>query len=193
LAFQSIIANTHKPIEPLSPADQDVLTSLLEELDGTKNPIKKAKDWTLAHWNQAAAVAAAMRSALENYSVFAKKLNILYLINDILYHASMRRTSPGALDQLSEAFKLPIVFMMWNTYQSGSQQDQQAKVLQLLELWKSRGTYEEGTVSRMVGVVTDSKTPKEAPHTLNPNPPPSFPPQPSFSSTPNLPFFQVLF
>ncbi|KAL6076462.1 hypothetical protein QOT17_003002, partial [Balamuthia mandrillaris] len=158
------------PSGPLSTEDKIHLQRLLSSLTGTKDSIKSGKDWIFQHWNNAADVINVMRSHVESAPTFEKKLVILHLISDALHHAAARRPELGldstSLDDLSEAFKMPLVFIMRSAYQ-GQQPDQQQRVLQLLELWESRNIYGSTTIARMKSAIESVTTPMEPPHTLS--------------------------
>jgi RNA recognition motif-containing protein len=154
------------PSGPLSPQERIQLGALLEALDGTKDPIKAGKDWIFQHWAQAGPIADELRVQVERFRDWDKKLLTLYLVNDVLHHALAQRTDVSSVDAVSEAFKLPAVFMFRAAYH-GQPPEKQQKILQLLRLWESRNIYGAVTIQRMEQAIVSPTAPAEPPHTLN--------------------------
>jgi len=63
------------------------LTDIIMTLLPTKESIRNGKDWILAHSKAAKSVAAAIKQKAVQAATFEAKLNILYLINDVLLNA----------------------------------------------------------------------------------------------------------
>lgn len=49
------------------------------------------KDWIFQHWGQAGPIADELRAFVERAVDWNKKLNTLYLVNDVLHHALAQR------------------------------------------------------------------------------------------------------
>lgn len=72
----------------LSGAELNLSPHLILSLSLHQDSIKKGKDWIMSHPESASAIAAFVCARLEASPEFSPKLNMIYLVNDVLHHRS---------------------------------------------------------------------------------------------------------
>jgi len=150
----------------LSKQEKEELLDLVRELDATKESIRRGKDWIVNKRKKIGDIINILRSEVElNLSGFEDKLHVIYLISDVLHHGFRWRTDPSRLDELSEHFKQPLVFVLRAAYQNESEEHQQ-KILSLLKLWADRAIYDSNVIQKMEDAITNPKKPLEPPLTF---------------------------
>jgi hypothetical protein len=97
-------------INPEASEDIIRLAGLLDNLVPTKESIKVTKTWIMQRGNIAKDIASYIRARVEKTNDFEQKLNVIYLIHDILHHSTRNRpqqgpTEPITLDEFALAFE----------------------------------------------------------------------------------------
>jgi len=123
----------------------DKLNDLLDNLVPTKDAIKLAKNWIMARPNQSKEIAVSFRSRIEKANDFDQRLNMVYLIHDILHHSARNRQPNETSDVFSEAFQSHIVTIMRVTCQ-GTNSDDQEKIAKVVRIWEEKGIFDANTL-----------------------------------------------
>lgn len=127
------------------------LTSVLNNLSGTKESIKGAKIWFMQRSPFAPALAEALRDRVFALDDSERQLHIVYLANDILFDSLQRRTSPD-LDNEALAFKPVLGSMLGRIYHNPqNKEDNQTRLQKILDLWASKNIYDQNTIDVFKG------------------------------------------
>jgi len=151
-----------EPKSTLSPVQKKEFLDLLENLSGTKSSIKAGKDWILEQAEHHEAILYYIRKMLTNEQDYNKKLNLIYLISDVLHHRLKVKD-----DELSGAILKKLVPILRPAYLN-QPEECQAKVLKVLKLWESRNIFEKEVIQKIEDGIKRSPTPPLSP----PSPPP---------------------
>jgi hypothetical protein len=120
---------------PPAPPGQDPelweLSHLIDTLIPTKDSIKAAKTWIMARPDRAKEIAAYVQSRVEKLTDFEKKLNIIYLLHDVLHHSSRERAKTDTSDIFSESFQ-PYLGQILKLGARGEHPDNQEKIVKVL-------------------------------------------------------------
>lgn len=134
------------------PPEIEKLNELLDNLVPTKDSIKITKTWMLQHPHLAVDIAAATRERVEKAKEYEQKLNLLYLIHDLLYHTSSKKSKDRYSSSDSyedeaffEGFKTHVPAVLKSTYQ-GANSDIQEKVIKLLKIWEEKKIFDSDTL-----------------------------------------------
>jgi hypothetical protein len=84
----------------------------------------------MARPEQAKDIASYVRGRIEKLTDFDKKLNIIYLLHDVLHHSSRERSKTDTSDTFSEAFK-PFLVDILRLGARGEVIDNQEKILKV--------------------------------------------------------------
>jgi len=125
------------------------LASLIDSLSPTKDSIKVTKNWIMQQpINYIKDVASYIRTRVERDQDFEKKLNIIYLIHDILYHTFRNRQNPNDLDDYARAFEPHLGFILRSGFENQAPELQE-KVFKVFKLWEEKKIFEEKILKRM--------------------------------------------
>lgn len=132
----------------LSTGDVEQLCQLLATLQPTKDSIRNAKNWFM----ERAPVAAPIGCYLARWGMPAAptpdaRINIVYLINDVLHHAIRRRERPDVLDDISRALLDWLGLILSVPLNHGP--DEEAKVMQILGIWRDKQIFDRDTIDRI--------------------------------------------
>ncbi|KAL6212622.1 hypothetical protein ACLB2K_017840 [Fragaria x ananassa] len=134
---------------PLPPDVAVELSNVLMTLNGTKESIKGAKFWFMQRSIFAPALAEALRERVFGLDDPERQLHVIFLVNDILFDSSHRRTGEG-LDNESLAFKPILGSMLARIYHNPQiTEDSRMKLQQILQLWVSNKIYEQDTIDSL--------------------------------------------
>ncbi|KAM9999748.1 hypothetical protein ACTFIZ_008205 [Dictyostelium cf. discoideum] len=127
--------------EPLSTEEYNQFLLFLEKLQPIRQLIKESKDWFILHLKSGKPIIQLMSKYINNQltlTTVQNKIEIIYLINDILYFGVSRRGSEQS-DQISDLFEpfLPIIITSFSKEPIQNQQ----KLLHVLDIWDSRYFY----------------------------------------------------
>lgn len=142
--------------QPAPPQAEDLgqLEGLLDPLTNTgkvanKDSIRAAKNFIVSQTMNASAIAVMVKNRIERTPDFTQKLNVIYLINDVLHHSSHKRVKEGGpMDEFTLAFEPLLRAIFTNTYVNQAPDNQQ-KILDLLRLWGTRNIYSQITISNI--------------------------------------------
>jgi hypothetical protein len=131
--------------EALKGEDKAKLESLLEALQATKESIKEAKNWIMNRPTNAASIAETLRDHVGRTEHFENRLNVIYLINDVLHHSVRQRV--GESDEFSDALQQHVVDIFRTTCQAQNIENQE-RAFKVLRLWASKGIYSPALISQ---------------------------------------------
>lgn len=114
---------------------------MLDALSGTKESIKHGKNWILENVHSSPAIAAGFVGQLRGLAEPDKKLFVLYLINDALYHSMKTRQNQDVVDDPFSVAILERLPEILASVVDSSPADMHGKVEQILDLWVSRKIY----------------------------------------------------
>ncbi|KAG6706222.1 hypothetical protein I3843_07G206500 [Carya illinoinensis] len=127
------------------------LNSVLNNLNGTKESIKGAKNWFMQRSPFAPALAEALRERIFVLDDSERQLHIIYLANDILFDSLLRRTSPD-LDNEALAFVPVLGSMLRRIYHNPqNKEENQTRLQKILELWASKDIFDQNTIDALKG------------------------------------------
>eukprot|EP01130_Rhizamoeba_saxonica_P002573 TRINITY_DN12352_c0_g1_i1.p1 TRINITY_DN12352_c0_g1~~TRINITY_DN12352_c0_g1_i1.p1 ORF type:complete len:590 (+),score=152.23 TRINITY_DN12352_c0_g1_i1:53-1822(+) len=129
----------------LSSQERDEINQILDTLEATKESIRVGKDWIMERPQQALAIAQLITRRISQAQIFQEKLNIVYLVNDVLHHSTKNRSHPGETDTFCEAFKPSLARMLKSAYE-GQTPELQDRILNLLDIWKTKMTFDLVTI-----------------------------------------------
>jgi len=132
---------------PLTEADKSALSQILDTLMPTKDSIKKGKDFIMNHPDSASSIANFMSTRVQHSPDFTARLNIIYLLNDVLHH-SVKSQQNEVKGPFIDAALPYIPAILYTTYQNQST-DNQIKVSKLLSIWKTKQIYEEPQILQL--------------------------------------------
>uniref|UniRef100_A0A2N9EL74 CID domain-containing protein n=1 Tax=Fagus sylvatica TaxID=28930 RepID=A0A2N9EL74_FAGSY len=125
------------------------LNTVLNNLNGTKESIKGAKNWFMQRSPFAPALAEALRDRIFALDDSERQLHIVYLANDILFDSLQRRTSPD-FDNEAHAFKPVLGSMLGRIYHNlQNKEENQTRLQKILELWASKDIYDQNTIDAL--------------------------------------------
>lgn len=108
-----------------------MLSPLTSGKAASKDSIRDAKNWIISQTPYANQIAELIKSRfvsfyrvflpfayvilrIELLPDFTQKLNLIYLINDVLHHSSHKRVEEGGpMDEFSLAFQVFVFLMLW--------------------------------------------------------------------------------
>ncbi|OMO61927.1 SWAP/Surp [Corchorus capsularis] len=132
---------------PLPPDVAMELTSMLNNLNGTKESIKSAKIWFMQRSAFAPALAEALRDRVFALDDSERQLHVIYLANDILFDSLQRRVSPHDFDNEALAFKPVLGAMLTRIYHSSQNKEENRSRLQkILQFWASKEVYDQDSI-----------------------------------------------
>ncbi|KAH3766823.1 rna binding protein jsn1 [Pelomyxa schiedti] len=153
---------------PLSDEDTTELKSRLASLGPTKASIKNTKHWIIDRPKNIVAIANILKSSIDSSTaVFDHRLNVIYVINDILQHGLQKRNEKD-LDDFSAAFH-PSLARIFRVSFKGESQSNQEKILRVLQIWSDKGIYEKAFVDslRSGAIAADRLLHKLSPSSLH--------------------------
>jgi hypothetical protein len=106
------------------------LRELLDNLVPTKDSIKVTKNYIMSQENRLREISAYMRNRIESAADFHTKLNIIYVINDILHHSIRERGPNNEQDAYSRAFE-PHLFAMFSSCYRNEPIENQEKLMKV--------------------------------------------------------------
>jgi hypothetical protein len=114
---------------PPPPQDTDdnipELIQLLDTLVPTKESIKTVKNWIVSRPLSARDTASFLKARAERAKDFETKLNLIYLIHDVLHH-TLRDRAPGEFsDPFSSAFQYQLGPLLRTAYQGQPPENQE--------------------------------------------------------------------
>jgi len=151
-------------------SDSRELEMLLSTLNGTKDSIKNAKDWIIKNISHSSTIVFSLFQQVMNEKMdTTRKLHVLYLVNDVLYHSLKMRPESGQLDQFSEAI-LPYLPPMMHCVCHAPISDQVMpsddstneiveKISKILFLWSQRKIYDEKILKQIESLAKSAQPP----------------------------------
>eukprot|EP00002_Diphylleia_rotans_P013222 TRINITY_DN2576_c1_g1_i2.p1 TRINITY_DN2576_c1_g1~~TRINITY_DN2576_c1_g1_i2.p1 ORF type:complete len:672 (+),score=123.45 TRINITY_DN2576_c1_g1_i2:49-2064(+) len=132
-------------VTPLPTEDVTMLHKILDGLDGSKESIKKGKDWILEHHLFKTSLMQVIVKRVASYEVFERKLFVIYLMNDVLYHCSK------LLDIYREfvACLIDAAPQLFSCAYTKSSVEKQARLSKVLSIWKDRGHITEAQLANI--------------------------------------------
>lgn len=148
-----------KPFKGLSgPLPTDVaaeLQDVLENLTGTKESIKGAKNWFMRRSPFAPALAEALRERVLALHDDIRQLHVIYLANDILFDSLQRRINLKELDNEALAFQRVLGPMLAAIYHNPQNKEaNQTRLRKILQFWGSKEVYGKEIISALESEMT---------------------------------------
>lgn len=111
----------------------------------TKDSISNGKSWILQHCTDSGKCQIIsqylLRKALIAGVLFAQKLHLIYLVNDVIHHCIRKRN-----DELKKCLEGAVIPMFCNAQITTATDEQRAKLTKLLSLWESKGNFFDACV-----------------------------------------------
>ncbi|XP_027166763.1 calcium homeostasis endoplasmic reticulum protein-like [Coffea eugenioides] len=130
------------------PADVEMeLNNVLNNLNGTKESIKGAKNWFIQRSPFIPALAEALRDRMFSLDDSERQLHIIFLANDILFESFQMRQSPHELDNEALAFRPFLGSMLARIYHNPqNKEENQERLQKILQFWASKEVYDQDTI-----------------------------------------------
>lgn len=129
---------------PLTPQEESQIQSILGSLTRSKESIRVSKEWIMSHCHNGDAIAAQMLRAVGRSSSFDQKLNLVYLLSDVMFNCP---TTPGTRENgLRQALDQRLVSILREATH-GYQPAEQEKVFKVIDLWKERQVLSPAMIS----------------------------------------------
>ncbi|XP_022731858.1 uncharacterized protein LOC111286246 [Durio zibethinus] len=123
------------------------LTTILNNLNGTKESIKSAKIWFMQRSPFAPALAEALKDRVFALDDSERQLHVIYLANDILFDSLQRRVNPRDLDNEALAFKPVLGSMLARIYHNPqNNEENQSRLQKILQFWASKEVYDQDAI-----------------------------------------------
>jgi len=140
-----------KGSQPLTLEEEMQIQNLLTTLTRSKESIRVGKEWILSHCPNGVAVAGQLLKAVTLAGGFEQKLNVVYLLSDVLFNCAATAGSPGeALREAIDQKLLAILQEATIRYQPAEQE----KVFKVIDLWKDRQVMDQATISQLKAGLT---------------------------------------
>ncbi|VFQ65680.1 unnamed protein product [Cuscuta campestris] len=141
---------------PLPPEIDMELNNVLNNLTGTKESIKGAKNWFMQRSPFIHALAEALRERVFSMDDSERQLHIVYLANDILFDSLQRRLNPHELDNEALAFKPVLASMLARVFHNPqNKEENQSRLQKIVQFWGSKEVFDQETIlafeNEMVG------------------------------------------
>jgi hypothetical protein len=161
-------------VYPNNPEEQE-LVHLLEQLSGSTESIKEGKNWILQRPQMASDISLLLRSRMQFLTDPQKRIHLLYLINDVLYHAMKAKENSSEMDEFTKAMLPHLGPTLQVAYQADPSEQNRDKIAKVVSLWGKRNIFDDQTVAHLEKAMHDPKLPSP----LLPSPilPPNVPPQ----------------
>ncbi|KAF6146435.1 hypothetical protein GIB67_037735 [Kingdonia uniflora] len=142
------------------PSDVAVeLSSVLNNLTGTKESIKSAKVWFMQRFPFAPALAEALKERVLALEDSERQLHIIYVANDILFESLQRRANLHDLDNEALAFKTVLGAMLSRIYHNPHNKEaNQSRLQKILQFWGSKEVYDPDTIYSLEGEMITGPT-----------------------------------
>eukprot|EP01118_Nematostelium_gracile_P008347 TRINITY_DN2766_c0_g1_i2.p1 TRINITY_DN2766_c0_g1~~TRINITY_DN2766_c0_g1_i2.p1 ORF type:complete len:542 (+),score=168.79 TRINITY_DN2766_c0_g1_i2:74-1627(+) len=171
-AAQSKSAAYHveKVPDPVSAEDFDLteLSHHLDSLTPTRESLKNSKNWIMSRPFKGKDVANFIKNRMMQFRRFDHKLNVIYLLHDVLFHSSRDRAKDQTADLFSEAYK-PFMGDILKQAVAKESFENQAKVLKVMKIWYEKKFYPEEILDAWKGAM--ELVPEPPPEVYQPPPP----------------------
>lgn len=150
-SYQDTLPKTFKGLSGPLPTDVAMeLQSVLENLTGTKESIKGAKNWFMQRLPFAPALAEALRDRVLSLEDDIRQLHVIYLANDILFDSLQRRINLKELDNEAVAFQPVLGSMLAAIYYNPQNKEaNQTRLQKILQFWGSKEVYSKEIISAL--------------------------------------------
>lgn len=128
--------------------NDDALKTKLSTLNETQESIVSVSQWITFHRRHADRIAQVWHARLREVPP-PKRLNFVYLVNDIVQNAKARRRP-----EFPNSFSPIIAEAVQQAYRS-STPDIQGKIRRVVDVWKSRGVFEESILQAIQARIDD--------------------------------------
>jgi len=160
------------PDSAISSADYSTLSQLIDTLVPTKDSIRTAKQWVVTHENLSHIVVDFIRKRMEGNVEFSVKLNILYLINDVLHHVARSKIEGGGGEDVEDspyldAFQSQMLGIIAGIFVGGISESEENKVFQVMSIWWKKGIFTQQFIEEIQNVVKSTASAKQADDFLN--------------------------
>ncbi|XP_039430231.1 calcium homeostasis endoplasmic reticulum protein isoform X2 [Culex pipiens pallens] len=116
----------------------------------TKDSISNGKGWILQHCTDSGKCQIIsqylLRKALIAGVLFAQKLHLIYLVNDVIHHCNASSSIRKRNDELKKCLEGAVIPMFCNAQITTATDEQRAKLTKLLSLWESKGNFFDACV-----------------------------------------------
>jgi hypothetical protein len=126
--------------ETFTQVQVDELDKLLSNLTGSKDSIKRAKNWVFENNRHFLPIVRRMVLCINQETDIKRKLYIIYLISDCLHHSLKFRTE-GRLDEFSQAVIEQLANILRPAYLD-QDEDVRSKISKVLSLWEERHIFD---------------------------------------------------
>ena len=153
--------------------EQSEIEGILNSLNRTKDSIRMAKEWILSHSHCSDAITGRLRFAAQSATNFDDKLNVVYLVSDVIFHCStMQGSSPM---EVTRALKGGLVFILREATLTFPPELQE-KCFKVVDLWQQRQIFDNHFINMLKDGMTNPTAPIEYPTAPVTAPPPAPPP-----------------
>eukprot|EP01116_Phalansterium_solitarium_P017161 TRINITY_DN4158_c0_g2_i2.p1 TRINITY_DN4158_c0_g2~~TRINITY_DN4158_c0_g2_i2.p1 ORF type:complete len:721 (-),score=209.38 TRINITY_DN4158_c0_g2_i2:1166-3328(-) len=157
-----------------SPADDfSQLTHLIDNLVATKESIKATKTFIMGKPQLARDSARYLLDRVNRAQDFDTRLNVLYLIHDILHHARTKE-EPSVGEDLVAAFQPVLGQILRGTYLNQDPSHQE-KVTKVVKIWEDKNIFDPVTLRQLELEMRGEAPPARTPRGFSSVPPPEDP------------------
>jgi len=125
------------------------LAGLLDHLTPTKDSIKESKTWIIERRDRAKQIADFVHAKFRRITAFDKKLNVIYLLHDLLHHSSRERAEGETTDAFADAF-LPYLPDILQMAAKGAHPDNQDKILKVVRIWDEKKIFDPNLLQQWI-------------------------------------------
>lgn len=149
--YQENVPKSFKGLSGPLPTDVAMeLQSVLENLTGTKESIKGAKNWFMQRLPFAPALAEALRERVLALDDDIRQLHVIYLANDILFDSLQRRINLKEIDNEALAFQPVLGSMLAAIYYNPQNKEaNQTRLQKILQFWGSKEVYSKEIITAL--------------------------------------------
>jgi len=126
--------------------EQTEFDDFVNTMTRSKESIRTGKEWILSHCHCADAITGRLRDAVKSSPDFDRRLNVVYLVSDVLFNCVKR--AGAEKDNMSNALARDLVFILRDAFQGATTTDQE-KVSKVVDLWSERQILDQGFVKTL--------------------------------------------
>ncbi|CEI98350.1 hypothetical protein RMCBS344292_12459 [Rhizopus microsporus] len=157
-------------------------------LESSRHNIEAGKTWILEKCtspNQVSALMEYLLSLSRSTTAREERLHLIYLLNDVLYHASRRK-----LFWIRDTIFPLLVPLLKLAYEAAETDEHRAKVTKCITFWSDRDIFDEASIAYMRQVIVQPALISQPAIPNVPNDSPSLPPKVQMVS-PSKPYYEL--
>ncbi|PRP83667.1 hypothetical protein PROFUN_03822 [Planoprotostelium fungivorum] len=138
------------PSQDSGPGMMNELSGLLDHLGSKKETIKSTKTWIMSRQNQATDIIRLIASRADFSPTFESRLNIVYVVYDVLIHSSRNRAPGETSDNFSTAFRPHLKNIFASVMSAAGDEEERGKVTKVVRLMDEKKIYDSEYLSNLL-------------------------------------------